>query len=101
MGARAGSSRLATSYHALFVAPNAGKDLDHGESSSSSEGVVSKTLPPVSRLYVERPEIQSRMTQLLLPTDERRQQPRCILHGIGGAGKTQLATKWITDHEDR
>lgn len=28
-------------------------------------------------------------------------QPRCVLHGIGGAGKTQLATNWIKRNESR
>lgn len=57
-----------------------------------------KPPPAVSRNYIERPEIQSTMTQLLLPSGEKRHQPRCILHGIGGASKTQLAANWIRQH---
>ena len=62
---------------------------------------VRKALPPVSRSYVERPEIQANMTFNLLPTGEQRRQPRCILHGMGGAGKTQLAANWMKEHEKR
>ena len=60
---------------------------------------VPKALPPVSRSYVERREIQVNMTLNLLPTGEKRHQPRCILHGMGGAGKTQLAANWIKEYE--
>ncbi|CAG7851013.1 SubName: Full=Related to kinesin light chain {ECO:0000313/EMBL:CCA74635.1} [Serendipita indica DSM 11827] len=41
------------------------------------------------------------MTQKLLPDGPVKHQPRCILHGLGGAGKTQLATNWIQENESR
>ncbi|CCA76780.1 hypothetical protein PIIN_10767 [Serendipita indica DSM 11827] len=69
-----------------------------GVSTSSPKTNLPKPPPAVSRNYIERPEIQSRMAQLLLPSGEKRHQPRCILHGIGGAGKTQLAANWIRQH---
>ncbi|CAG7850986.1 SubName: Full=Uncharacterized protein {ECO:0000313/EMBL:CCA68224.1} [Serendipita indica DSM 11827] len=53
----------------------------------------------VSRNYVDRPELQSLITHNLLPGGHKRHQPRCILHGIGGVGKTQLAMNWIREHE--
>ncbi|CAG7850983.1 SubName: Full=Related to kinesin light chain {ECO:0000313/EMBL:CCA74840.1} [Serendipita indica DSM 11827] len=68
---------------------------------SSHEAVLLKPRLVVSRNYVDRPEIQSLITQNLLPDSHTRHQPRCILHGIGGAGKTQLAMNWIRDHESR
>ncbi|CCA76214.1 related to tetratricopeptide repeat domain protein-Neosartorya fischeri [Serendipita indica DSM 11827] len=63
--------------------------------------VLPKPRPAVSRNYVDRPRIQSLITQKLLPAEPVRHQPRCILHGIGGAGKTQLATNWIRENESR
>ena len=67
----------------------------------SHEVVRAKARPPVSRSYIERPEIQSLIARNLLPGDGAQHQPRCILHGLGGAGKTQLATHWIREHESR
>ncbi|CCA76355.1 hypothetical protein PIIN_11895 [Serendipita indica DSM 11827] len=68
---------------------------------ASHEVVLLKPRLVVSRNYVDRPEIQSLITQNLLPDTHARHQPRCILHGIGGAGKTQLAMNWIREHESR
>lgn len=39
------------------------------------------------------------MTLKLLPSIGGHHQPRCILHGMGGTGKTQLSTHWIREHE--
>lgn len=58
-----------------------------------------KPLPPVSRNYTARKDIQSKMTLKLLPSIGGHHQPRCILHGMGGTGKTQLSTHWIREHE--
>ncbi|CAG7853304.1 SubName: Full=Related to kinesin light chain {ECO:0000313/EMBL:CCA74635.1} [Serendipita indica DSM 11827] len=58
-----------------------------------------KARPSVSRSYVEREQIQSLITQKLLPHGDLQNQPRCVLYGLGGAGKTQLAAKWIREHE--
>ncbi|CCA73527.1 related to kinesin light chain [Serendipita indica DSM 11827] len=66
---------------------------------ASEEVVVPKPRPPVSRGYIERKYIQTLITQKLLPVGPVKHQPRCILHGLGGAGKTQLATNWIQEHE--
>lgn len=66
---------------------------------ASEEVVVPKPRPPVSRGYIERKYIQTLITQNLLPVGPVKHQPRCILHGLGGAGKTQLATNWIQEHE--
>ena len=67
----------------------------------SQEVVQAKVCPPVSRNYIERTGLQSLITQKLLPTSRGKRQPRCILHGLGGAGKTQLATNWIQEHKSR
>ncbi|CCA74167.1 related to kinesin light chain [Serendipita indica DSM 11827] len=74
------------------------RDAPKGDS-SSSEVILPKRRPPVSRNYIKRAEIQDLITQKLLPGPSFRLQPRCILHGMGGAGKTQLATKWIEEHK--
>ncbi|CCA69904.1 related to LipA and NB-ARC domain protein-Aspergillus clavatus, partial [Serendipita indica DSM 11827] len=66
----------------------------------SQEMIVAKPCPPVSRSYVERKEIQSLITERLLPGSVQ-DQPRCILHGLGGSGKTQLATSWVRKHGAR
>ena len=63
--------------------------------------VLPKPRPPVSRNYVERPEIQSILTRNLLPSSPPEQQPRCVLHGLAGSGKTQLASFWIEKNQKR
>jgi len=60
-----------------------------------------KPIPPVSRNYVERPGIQDLLTETLLPSTVPKLQPRCILHGLAGSGKTQLASFWIEKNRDR
>ncbi|CCA77440.1 hypothetical protein PIIN_11417, partial [Serendipita indica DSM 11827] len=69
--------------------------------SVAQEVVQPKSLPPVSISYVERPVLQSLITQKLLPGSDVRHQRRCVLHGLGGAGKTQLATMWIRENHTR
>ncbi|CCA76934.1 hypothetical protein PIIN_10917 [Serendipita indica DSM 11827] len=61
--------------------------------------MIPKPRPPLSRSYIERKEIESLITKKLLPERRGKHQPRCILYGLGGAGKTQLATNWIQEHE--
>ncbi|CAG7850071.1 SubName: Full=Related to kinesin light chain {ECO:0000313/EMBL:CCA74551.1} [Serendipita indica DSM 11827] len=68
---------------------------------TSEKTLQPKPRPSVSRTYVERKELKSRITECLLPGAQLKRQPRCILHGLGGAGKTQLATSWIQEHEAR
>lgn len=68
---------------------------------SASPSTVLFTLPPISRNYIERPGIHAMMSQKLLPADKKQHQPRCILHGMGGAGKTQLAANWIRTNVNR
>ncbi|CCA75073.1 related to tetratricopeptide repeat domain protein-Neosartorya fischeri [Serendipita indica DSM 11827] len=77
------------------------RDLANREDLSPNEVVLPKPSLTVPRNYIDRPRIQSLITQHLLPSSPVRRQPRCILHGIGGAGKTQLATKWIRDNENK
>ncbi|CAG7847514.1 SubName: Full=Related to kinesin light chain {ECO:0000313/EMBL:CCA76332.1}; Flags: Fragment [Serendipita indica DSM 11827] len=60
-----------------------------------------KALPPMSMYYIDRPEIHSLITRILLLDGRPKRQPRCILHGLGGAGKTQLATNWIQEYKSR
>ncbi|CCA76425.1 related to tetratricopeptide repeat domain protein-Neosartorya fischeri [Serendipita indica DSM 11827] len=77
------------------------RDLANREDLSPNEVVLPKPRLTVSRHYIDRPRIHFLITRHLLPSSPVRRQPRCILHGIGGAGKTQLATKWIRDNENR
>ena len=83
----------------LYIADDC-SDVAKGES-TSLEVVQAKVCPLVARNYIERTGIQSLITQKLLPTSREKRQPRCILHGLGGAGKTQLATNWIQEHESK
>ncbi|CAG7850806.1 SubName: Full=Related to kinesin light chain {ECO:0000313/EMBL:CCA74635.1} [Serendipita indica DSM 11827] len=69
--------------------------------SGSQEVARPKSLPPASISYIERPELQSLITQKLLPGGDVGRQPRCILYGLGGAGKTQLATRWIRKNKNK
>ena len=57
-----------------------------------------KARPSVSISYIKRDKIQCLISEKLLP-DNRERQPRCVLRGLGGAGKTQLALKWIQDNK--
>jgi hypothetical protein len=62
--------------------------------------VPPKPRPPVSRSYVERPQIQDVLTEYLLPLSLT-QQPRCVLYSLGGSGKTQVASFWIEKNQHR
>ncbi|CAG7850798.1 SubName: Full=Related to kinesin light chain {ECO:0000313/EMBL:CCA76343.1}; Flags: Fragment [Serendipita indica DSM 11827] len=66
--------------------------------SAAREVLRPKLLPPLSISYIERPKLQSLITQKLLHHGNVWRQPRCILHGLGGSGKTQLATRWIREN---
>lgn len=64
----------------------------------SSLAISRKPLPPVSRSYVQRPEIEAFVTDGLQRERHLERQPRCVLHGMGGSGKTQAACAWIKKH---
>ena len=85
----------------LLDAADTRLDPQKGDPPSAPDINLPKPLPPVSRSYIERRDIQASMSQKLLPSEGKRHQPRCILHGMGGAGKTQLATNWIREHEHK
>ncbi|CCA75937.1 related to kinesin light chain [Serendipita indica DSM 11827] len=82
-----------------WITENRLRDAAKGKQ-ASLDLPLPKSRPPVLRDYIERKVIQSLITEKLLPGSVQN-QPRCILHGIGGSGKTQLATRWIRDHEAR
>jgi Cdc6-like AAA superfamily ATPase len=63
--------------------------------------IFAKPLPAISENYVKRPEIQNLLTKKLLPSTTPKRQPRCILYGLGGSGKTQLASSWISDNRSQ
>jgi hypothetical protein len=54
----------------------------------------------ISRNYVERSHIQNFLTEKLLSSDPEI-QPRCVLHGLAGSGKTQVASFWIEANKDQ
>ncbi|PVF90833.1 hypothetical protein CPB86DRAFT_551855, partial [Serendipita vermifera] len=63
--------------------------------------VLSKPLLAVSRNYVRRPHIEDFITEKLVSSESSRLQPRCVLHGLGGSGKTQVALYWIDTNRDK
>lgn len=62
---------------------------------------IPKPLPPVSKYYVERPRIQDILTEKLLPPGLPQRQRFCVLHGLAGSGKTQLAVSWVNKNKER
>ncbi|KAG8803083.1 hypothetical protein FRC17_006277, partial [Serendipita sp. 399] len=72
-----------------------------GELSPIQQAVFPKPLLPVSRNYVQRPHIDNFITEKLLPQKPVTCQPWCVLHGLGGGGKTQVASSWIETHKQR
>ncbi|KAG8812641.1 hypothetical protein FRC17_001922, partial [Serendipita sp. 399] len=68
--------------------------------SALQRAVLPKPLISVSRNYIRRPHIEEFITQNLLPSIPAKHQPRCILHGLGGGGKTQVASSWIEAHRE-
>lgn len=61
--------------------------------------VFPKPLPQVSVNYVERPDIQDQVTSILF--DPKRCFETCIVHGLGGSGKTQLVAYLLNKYYDR
>ncbi|PVF91850.1 hypothetical protein CPB86DRAFT_830360 [Serendipita vermifera] len=71
------------------------KNAHNGEVHPPSPPILPKPRIPVSRDYVRRPDIENFLTQELLLSSSPAVQPRCVLHGLGGSGKTQVASFWI------
>ncbi|KAG9029304.1 hypothetical protein FS842_004595, partial [Serendipita sp. 407] len=84
-----------------WMRENGYRAVANGESAPSSQIVLPKPNIPVSRNYVQRQYIYDLITEKLLPLLLTEHQPRCILHGLGGGGKTQIASFWIEKHKDR
>ncbi|KAG8818980.1 hypothetical protein FRC17_010639 [Serendipita sp. 399] len=84
-----------------WVHENSHRAVAKGDLQTTQKTVAPKPLLSVSRNYVRRPEIDELLTQHLLPNSLVERQPRCILHGMGGGGKTQLALSWIEAHKHR
>lgn len=80
-------------------AEDAFRDLTKGAKSSSQELGLPKPFPELSRNYVDRPEAQSLITHNLLQIGPTINQSRCVLYGMAGGGKTQLATKWMQENK--
>ncbi|KAG8814340.1 hypothetical protein FRC17_001194 [Serendipita sp. 399] len=72
-----------------------------GELLPPQQIVLPKPLLPVSRNYVQRPELEAFLTKKLVPAFSAEQQARCVLHGLGGGGKTQVASSWIEGNRDK
>ncbi|PVF91854.1 hypothetical protein CPB86DRAFT_830363 [Serendipita vermifera] len=71
------------------------RNIDNGEVQPPSHPVLPKPRLPVSRNYVQRANIENFLTEKLLPSSSPKVQPRCVLYGLGGSGKTQVASFWI------
>ncbi|KAG8779610.1 hypothetical protein FRC16_003375 [Serendipita sp. 398] len=80
---------------------NAHRSIEKGELVPSSQPISPKPCIPVSRNYIQRQSIQDFITEKLLSSIPPKHQPRCILHGLGGGGKTQLASFWIEEHKHK
>ncbi|PVF99568.1 hypothetical protein CPB86DRAFT_290098, partial [Serendipita vermifera] len=76
------------------------RKIEDGKAQGSHR-ILSKPLLAVSRNYIRRPHIEDFITKKLLPSDSSGIQPRCILHGLGGSGKTQAALYWIDTNKDK
>ncbi|KAG9053227.1 hypothetical protein FS842_008484 [Serendipita sp. 407] len=84
-----------------WIRENAHRGIENGEITPSSRPTLPKSGIPVSRSYVRRQDIYDFITEKLLPSTSSEHQRRCILHGLGGGGKTQAASFWIENHKDR
>ncbi|KAG8706136.1 hypothetical protein FRC09_002554 [Ceratobasidium sp. 395] len=62
---------------------------------ASSITHTTKLCPPPSPLFVQRDGLLSRIERCLGDTQGQRV---CVLHGLGGVGKTQLAWKYVEMH---
>ncbi|KAG8846889.1 hypothetical protein FRB91_000370 [Serendipita sp. 411] len=76
------------------------RSVAKGESPPFQQARLPKPLVPVSRNYVRRQEIYDFLTEKLLLSTFPEQQRRCVLHGLGGGGKTQAASFWIEKNKE-
>jgi hypothetical protein len=76
-------------------------DINKAGGQATAHTILPKPRLPISRHYVQRPHIQDLLTEKLLPSSPSGMQPRCVLHGLAGTGKTQLASWWIEANKDR
>ncbi|PVF91216.1 hypothetical protein CPB86DRAFT_719899, partial [Serendipita vermifera] len=77
------------------------RSIAKGETQLHSHAFLPKPRLPISRNYIQRPHIQNFLTEKLISSDPPEVQPRCILHGLGGSGKTQVASFWIEANKDK
>ncbi|PVF97516.1 hypothetical protein CPB86DRAFT_734801 [Serendipita vermifera] len=77
------------------------RKIHNGEFQPPSHSILPKPRLPVSRNYVRRPNIESFLTEKLIPSSSPADQPRCVLYGLGGSGKTQVASFWIEANKDK
>ncbi|KAG8827651.1 hypothetical protein FRC17_007737, partial [Serendipita sp. 399] len=77
------------------------RNLAKGKLPATQHVVLPKPLLSVSRNYIQRPHTENQLTEKLLSVTPTRNQPRCVLHGLAGGGKTQIALSWIETHKQR
>ncbi|KAG8823165.1 hypothetical protein FRC17_009390, partial [Serendipita sp. 399] len=77
------------------------RSIAKGEPLAIPQTILPKPLISVSTNYVQRLHIEQFLTKKLLPVTPTTHQPRCVLHGLGGGGKTQIASSWIEAHRNR
>ncbi|KAJ7064227.1 P-loop containing nucleoside triphosphate hydrolase protein, partial [Mycena amicta] len=61
---------------------------------------MNRSCPPPSKFFQGRKDILLQLERLFQPT-EQKEQKVVLLHGLGGAGKTQIALKFIAESGSR
>ncbi|KAG8825902.1 hypothetical protein FRC17_008465, partial [Serendipita sp. 399] len=77
------------------------RGIAKGEAVPALQIILPKPLISVSTNYVQRPHIERFLSEKLLPVHPTMHQRRCVIHGLGGGGKTQIASSWIEAHRNR
>ncbi|KAG8823119.1 hypothetical protein FRC17_009403 [Serendipita sp. 399] len=76
------------------------RGIAKGEPLATPQTILPKPLISVSTNYIQRPHIERFLSEKLLPIHSTVHQPRCVIHGLGGGGKTQIASCWIEAHRN-
>ncbi|KAA6413397.1 MAG: hypothetical protein FRX48_03143 [Lasallia pustulata] len=80
--------------------PEVLRDNIHSSTHDISQGTF-KALPPPSPMFTGRKRYLNHLNRLFITKTSLRQANRiCCLHGMGGAGKTQICLKFAEDHKD-
>ncbi|GAA2082736.1 FxSxx-COOH system tetratricopeptide repeat protein [Actinomadura alba] len=79
--------------------PDASPVVPHGRTAGSTVGhPATWNVPSRNRSFVGREGILARLSRILLAPDDRGATPACVVHGMGGVGKTQIAREYAHRH---